>query len=239
MPKHASIAYLILSILNLTCGSKQDVSDVAKDLALREELSQRDEALVWLYDPEGNLSTHWIRSDVAGIEVVASRNELLIPTPGALWRLDVDDNGDDHDFIELEDLVSGETARIRLDESAVEPEEEDNQVEPPDAGADSHGDTETATEETERNAEQTKADEAADSEAGAPPPPEEPPSEPETECGDNAVQDAPNPRATIGPYLFLRFEERLYNCEDELLLTQYRFLVFDTIAGEEVEVLSD
>ncbi len=206
--RYALFPFCLIIAALPACGSQKSdpATRLAKELALREEFTTREEAIVWLYDRQGNTSTHWIRNDAAGIEVIASRDELLIPTPGALWRPELDDIEEDFDVVELRDLVSKETMRIVLDENAVN---ETSSEETPDAGL---------PEDTASPA----------SDAGQEPP-----------CVDDAVQGRPALLATIGPVLFLKFEERLYSCDDALRLVVDRYLAFDVSKGEPADLFSD
>ena len=45
--------------------------------------------------------------------------------------------------------------------------------------------------------------------------------------------------ATVGPYLFLKFEERTYDCEETMVLLEDRFLTFDLTDGTRVDVTTE
>lgn len=217
---------LLLGIV-AACGAKNEtVADIGMDLALKEEMTLRDNAVVWLYDNQGNHSTHWIRSSAAGVEVIASRDDLVIPAPGELWRLEIDPSEDDVDVIPFRDLVSDETFRIVLDETvADEPAEGLNESDDgPDGGV-----ADTSAENTDNPSETAASDASEDTEA---------PNEPAA-CDDYFIQDAPTPLASLGPYLFLRFEERRYNCDDMLKLAVDRFIIVDVANRTTVDLLTD
>ncbi len=226
MRAHLTTAFLI-GILAASCGSKptrpgSPGEALAISLALKDELEGTHEAVVWLYGPDGTPQTHWIKRSAVGIASIVVRNDLVIPTEGALWRFPEIENPEDIDAIEIVDLVSGESHLLVLDEDAVEEGDDDEDTgstEGPDAG-----DT--------------------DSEISAPPPTESAESEDtdtavDESCAITVVQSNLAVIASMGPYLFVRFEERTYDCEETLVILEDRFATFDITDGSRVDILTE
>ena len=207
-------------LLALSCLSKQEQAlvDTATGLALKEEMTESSEAVVWLRGPTGQLSSHWIKNDVSGLIVVASRLDGVVPMGDALWRFPTEDTLNDYDWLELTDLVSGETLAFPLDEKVVS--EDGNE---PDSGVFDAGDGEPAAAD--------EIDDETDDSA----------------CDIRGVQSLPVLLGGIGPYFFVQYNEKQYDCQDRLVLSEDRYLTLnletkeiDTILTEaEIDTLMD
>ena len=123
-----SLAAVVFSCIS---SNRKAVDELALQLALRDELTAAQEAVVWTLSDVGTVVSYWIKNDVTGVAVTAYRGDLVLPLNGALWHLETGDAEADHDFLVFRDLVSGDTVKIPLDE----PEEEADAGDMDDAGA--------------------------------------------------------------------------------------------------------
>lgn len=113
---------LLVSLLFYACvaANKKSLSGFAEYLALRDELTPAQEAVVWTLSAAGKVTSYWIKNDVTGVLITAWRDDLVIPTEDALWRLENEDADKDYDTLMFRDLVAGGMLRIPLDTSIAE-----------------------------------------------------------------------------------------------------------------------
>ncbi len=190
------IFIIIIQMLAVSCWTDRAALEIPTVLlAAQEEFTSPGEAVVWLRGPEGRLSSHWVKNDVTGVIVVASRTDAVIPMNGGLWRFPTEDNLKDYDFFELEDLVTHETITIPLDDEAVDVTEE------ADGGLLDAGDSDDIFEES-GNGEVDR-------------------------CDTRSIQSLPSLLGGMGPYIFIKYEEREYDCQDVLVRAEYLYLSYN------------
>lgn len=231
MPIRLTTAVLV-GFLAASCGSKlskpgKDPGEaLALSLALKDELEGTHEAVVWLYAPNGMPQSHWIKRSAAGTSSIAVRDDLVVPTPGALWRFPEIENPDDIDTIEIVDLVSGQAHRLVLDEAAMDDERDgiSSLTGGADAGVSDTDSSDTALPEGPPTGDSEEND--TDSSV-------------EESCSSTVRQSNLAVVSSLGPYLFVRYEERTYDCEETLALLEDRFAAFDLTDGSRVELVTE
>jgi hypothetical protein len=112
----SAVAALVFSCVT---SGKKSTSNPALQIALQDALTSHQNATVWIVS-NGKATTYWIKNDMNGAFVAASRDDLVIPVDDALWRLENDALETDYDFVDLRDLMSGALLRISLDDSYEE-----------------------------------------------------------------------------------------------------------------------
>ncbi len=208
-----AVLFALVSCIVVSCASKKKgAHDFAVGLAMRDELTSPQDAVVWTVDSSDMVSTYWIKNDVTGILVVAYRDDLVIPEGDALWLLENSDPDKDYDYVNFVDLVSKKTVRIVLDET-YNPEKIENNT-------DIDSDT-----ELEINVSEEAVNEDQDSDS--------------KKCQQTSFQSRPFPIISLGQYLFLKFEERTINCDGEVLLAIDRFVTMDLNLGQIVDILTE
>ncbi len=204
------IGAAVALIVSCVATKKSRWVDWARNLALHEELEPAQEALVWTLSQTGKASTYWVKNDVTGVRLTASRPDLALPQGDALWQMQ-EAGTDDVDFVTFEDLVTGDKFRIYLDEEAAREAEKD--TDEADGGAPS---------DTDSDLENRPAEDSEDQ-----------------PCVPQSIQSLPLPLVSVGPYLFLKWKEELDECDGAPTLKQDRYTVVDLSRGEEAEILSD
>jgi hypothetical protein len=58
-------------------------------------------------------------------------------------------------------------------------------------------------------------------------------------CETHTIQSQPTPLVSVGPYLFLKWQEQTVNCEESVVSKQDRYVTVDLGRGEETDILSD
>ena len=213
MRRLSKYSILLATLLVLSCLSRKDnLNGWATALALKEDLTESNEAVVWMRGPLGNLSSHWIKNDVSGVIVVASRDDGVIPIDGALWRFPTEDTEEDYDWLVLEDLITGETMSIPLEESL-----DDAPTEPVDGGTADGGMLSEAEADTDES-----------DGAGS-----------ENNCEIRTIQALPIPLGVIGPYLFAQYNEKQYDCQENLLLSEDKYVTVNLVERTAVDILTD
>lgn len=118
----SAAAALVFSCMT---SGKTTTSSLALQIALQDALTLHQNATVWIASADDKVATYWLRNDMNGAFVAASRDDLVIPVEDALWRLENDVLKTDYDFVDLQDLMSGASLRVPLDDSYEEYEEGD------------------------------------------------------------------------------------------------------------------
>jgi hypothetical protein len=215
MARSKKILLFIAAILVLSCLSKKQDSliDLATTLALKEELTETAEAIVWMRGPFGNLSSHWIMNDAFGVIVVASRTDGVVPMGEALWRFPAEDTLADYDWLVLHDLVSGETLEIPLDDDIADDEPETADAGVLDSGVDAPDDEP----DNESSKEMEKRRDG---------------------CDIRSIQALPVLLGAVGPYLFAEYNEKQYDCKDMLLISRDRYIAVDLEKQEVAHILT-
>ena len=113
------LLFIPLAAVVFSCmsSSRKAVDELALQLALRDELTSSQEAVVWALSDIGAVASYWIKDDLLGAAVVGTCEGLVLPLNGAVWRLENGDEDADYDAVTFRDLVSGDMMRIPLDES--------------------------------------------------------------------------------------------------------------------------
>ena len=204
------IFIVVIPVLVLSCfrGQKERMSDATTLLALQEELTSTGEAVVWLRGPDGDISSHWIKNDVSGVILVASRADAVAPINGALWRFPVEDRYADYNEIVLDDLVQGEGVTIVLDDEAYSEADMEG-----DAGDDAG----------------VGSDDESDERAGRE----------EKTCEQRTIQSLPVLLGGIGPHLFMKYEEKQYDCQDTLMRAEDIYMTYNLVDLDEELIVSD
>ena len=124
------ILLILASALAVSCSgySKKSFAEFAENLALRDDLTAAQEAVVWTLSATGQVTSYWIKNDVTGVLITAWRDDLVIPLNDALWRLENDSSknglGDDadHNDIVFRDLLHDVERRIPLEPASESPD---------------------------------------------------------------------------------------------------------------------
>ena len=187
------VGFYVAAVLFFSCApsSKKAVSGFGEYLALRDELTSPEEAVVWTLAADGDVSTYWIKNDVTGIVIVAKREDWVLPNESGMWRLENDDPEEETEFLAFRNLLDDERMLIPFDEN------------------DDFSD-------------------GGDADAGE-----------SEKCPSTIVRGRPFPLISIGSYVFLKYEEKILDCRDNLMLSEERYMTVDLSTGEQVDILSD
>jgi hypothetical protein len=205
---------LSAALLIFSCVANKNKTWVswALNVALHDELSPAQEAVAWTLSQTGKVSTCWIKNDAAGVLLTASRTDLAIPVGSALWHLESSDNDGDG-----EPGDDGEVESVEF-------------VEFKDLVS---GDTFTIYLDPAAKA---RADrDGGDEDAGLP----EESKGKKDKCDTRTIQSRPMPLVSVGPYLFLKWEEQTLDCDDSVMLKQDRYTAVDLSRGEETDILNE